>query len=92
MLKLKIDKVTVIRVTKSPFLARRPCTAVVPIMISRTRVPSDTKFSSRSTTAVGAAVLNLVHVGNRVTHHVNPFTKGYIQQINTKYLIYIGTG
>jgi ribosomal protein L30/L7E len=87
VLKLKIDKVTVIRVTKSPFLARRPCTAVVTIMISRTRVPSD-----RSTTAVGAAVLNLVHVGNRVTHHVNPFTKGYIQQINTKYLIYIGTG
>ena len=83
VLKLKIDKVTVIRVTKSPFLARRPCTAVVTIMISRTRVPSD-----RSTTAVGAAV----HVGNRVTHHVNSFTKGYIQQINTKYLIYVGTG
>ena len=33
-----------------------------------------------------------VHVGNRVTHHVNSFTKGYIQQINTKYLIYVGTG
>ena len=29
-----------------------------------------------------------VHVGN----HVNSFTKGYIQQINTKYLIYVGTG
>ena len=85
MLKLKIDKVTVIRVTKSPFLARRPCTAVVTIMISRTRVPSDT---CRSTAAVGAAA----HVGNRVTHPVNSFTKGYIQQINTKYLIYVGTG
>ena len=28
MLKIKIDKVTVIRVTKSPFLVTLPCTAV----------------------------------------------------------------